>query len=143
MTNFEKYYEEIVEKKYRAVKNGKPISCKSIDCAECELYDEGTVCAYSLLEWLTEEYEELKLKQILTKQQKKLCEDLKSGYIARSENDCLRWYEKKPKKGEFGWLNSWSSRLLLGKCFPEFPFIKWEDKEPYSIEDMLTWEVEE
>ena len=46
MTNFEKYYEEIVEKKYRAVKNGKPISCKSIDCAECELYDEGTVCAY-------------------------------------------------------------------------------------------------
>ena len=52
MTNFEKYY--------RAVKNGKPISCKSIDCAECELYDEGTVCAYSLLEWLTEEYEEPK-----------------------------------------------------------------------------------
>ena len=60
MTNFEKYYEERVEKKYRAVKNGKPISCKSIDCAECELYDEGTVCAYSLLEWLTEEYEEPK-----------------------------------------------------------------------------------
>ena len=27
-----------------------------------------------------------------------LCEDLKSGYIARSENGCLRWYAKKQKK---------------------------------------------
>lgn len=106
MTNFEKYYEEIVEKKYRAVKNGKPISCKSIDCAECELYDEGTVCAYSLLEWLAKEYEEPKLKQILTKQQKKLCEDLKSGYIARSENGKLFWHREHPIKSNYTWHSS-------------------------------------
>lgn len=88
----------MIEKKYKAVKNGKPISCKSVGCSECELCDEGSTCTYSLLKWLAKEYEELKLKQILTKQQKVLCEDLKSGYIARSENGCLRWYAKKPKK---------------------------------------------
>ena len=96
-----------------------------------------------MLKWLAEEYEELKLKQILTKQQKKLCEALKSGYIARDENDCLRWYAKKPKKGNISWLSVRESRLLLETCSQDFPFIKWGDKEPYSIEDMLTWEVEE
>lgn len=30
MTNFEKYHEEMIEKKYKAVKNGKPISCKRV-----------------------------------------------------------------------------------------------------------------
>lgn len=50
MTNFEKYHEEMIEKKYRAVKNGKPISCKSVGCSECELYDEGPTCTYSLNE---------------------------------------------------------------------------------------------
>ena len=42
MTNFEKYHEEMIEKKYRAVKDGKPISCKSAGCSECELYDEDS-----------------------------------------------------------------------------------------------------
>ena len=50
MTNFEKYHEEMIEKKYRAVKNGKPISCKSVGCSESELYDEGSTCTYSLNE---------------------------------------------------------------------------------------------
>lgn len=52
---------------------------------------------------------------------------------------------KKTKKkggGNFDWLNVWESRLLLGKRFPDFTFIKWGDKEPYSIEEMLTWDVE-
>lgn len=99
MTNFEKYHEEMIEKKYKAVKNGKPISCKSVGCSECELYDEGSTCTYSLLKWLAKKYEGLRPKQILTKQQKVLCEDLKkSGYIARIENGCLRWYAKNQKK---------------------------------------------
>lgn len=98
MTNFEKYHEEMIEKKYRVVKKGKPISCKSVGCSGCELYDEDSTCTYSLLKCLGEEYEELKLKQILTKQQKKLCEALKSGYIARRENGCLRWYAKNQKR---------------------------------------------
>ena len=34
MTNFEKYHEEMIEKKYRAVKDGKPISCKSAGCSD-------------------------------------------------------------------------------------------------------------
>ena len=48
----------------------------------------------------------------------------------------------KKKGGNFDWLNVWESRLLLGKRFPDFTFIKWGDKEPYSIEEMLTWDVE-
>ena len=139
MTNFEKYYKEIVEKKYRAVKNGKPISCKSIDCAECELYDEGTVCAYLLLEWLTEEQ-----KPTLAQRQRALREALKNGYIARDENGRLFWHREHPIKRNYTWHSS-STRyhIKINTVFPDFPFIIWEDEEPHSVKEMLKWEVEE
>lgn len=140
MTNFEKYHEEMIEKKYRAVKDGKPISCKSAGCSECELYDEDSTCTYSLLKWLAKEYKEPKLK--LTEKEMYLCKSLSSGYIVRDMNGDLYFYASKPGKGVYAWWcgNGEICRLPL---IPWFSFIKWEDKEPHSIEEMLTWDVEE
>lgn len=96
MTNFEKYHEEMIEKKYRAVKDGKPISCKSTGCSECELYNENSICTYSLLKWLAKEYKEPKLK--LTEKEMYLCKSLSSGYIVRDMNGDLYFYASKPGK---------------------------------------------
>ncbi len=140
MTNFEKYHEEMIKNGYTAVKNGKPVSCEIL-CQECDIYDED--CRIALVKWLAKEYEEP--KPTLTKRQRALCEALGCGYLARDSNNSLWYYSTKPEKnieqnkwfgfhGVCTWLDS--------QVFPDFPFIKWEDEEPHSIEDMLTWEVE-
>ena len=135
MTNFEKYHEEMIEKKYRAVKNGKPISCKSVGCSECEHYDEDS----TLLKWLAKEYKEQNQK--LTEKEMYLCKAFNSGYIARDMNGDLYFYASKPEKGDYVWRdNGTMCKIPPISCFS---FIKWEDKEPHSIEDMLKWEVKE
>jgi len=120
------------------VKDGKPISCKSAGCSECELYDEDSTCTYSLLKWLAKEYKEPKLK--LTEKEMYLCKSLSSGYIVRDMNGDLYFYASKPGKGVYVWWcgNGEICRLPL---IPWFSFIKWEDKVPHSIEEMLTWDV--
>ena len=142
MTNFEKYHEEMIKKKLAAVKNGKPARCGSISCEECYRFEEGDCNNIALLEWIAEEYEEP--KPTLTKRQRALCEALEYGWIARDGNNALWHYSLKPEKdieqnkwfcfhGVCFWLDT--------QIFLDFPFIKWEDKEPHSIEEMLTWEV--
>lgn len=136
MTNFEKYHEEMIEKKLTAVKNGKPVSCAML-CQECDIYDG--VCRIELIKWLAEEYKEPKPK--LTEKEMYLCKAFNSGYIARDESRVLHFYAKKPRKGLTGW---WTANSIYTVIPPNllFSFIKWEDKEPHSIEEMLTWDVE-
>lgn len=143
MTNFEKYHEEMIEKKYRAVKNGKPISCKSVGCSECELYDEGSTCTYSLLKWLAKEYKEPNPK--LTEKEMYLCTAFEKGYLVRDNNVGVIFSEEKPFKTGAVWKNEnpYSLFFKLPKTLQdEFKFISCKDKEPHSIEEMLTWEVE-
>lgn len=143
MTNFEKYHEEMIEKKYKAVKNGKPISCKRVGCSECELYDEGPTCTYSLLKWLAKEYKEP--ERTLTKRQRLLCELLNDGWIARDLKGALWYYPVVPTKYEYTWNNYRTDKPVAcidTDVFPDFPFIRWEDEEPHSVKEMLKWEAE-
>ena len=78
----------------------------------------------------------------LTKQERAFCEAIKNDgcYIARNKSGRLALHCLRPDKGRIAWTNK-SAWLPLNKDF--FPFIIWEDDEPWSIEDLLKLEVEE
>lgn len=61
----------------------------------------------------------------------------KYKWIARDKNDWLYVYASKPKKGITIWENTGSPMMPFIHLFN---FIKWEDDEPYSIEDLLEGE---
>ena len=61
----------------------------------------------------------------------------KYKWIARDKNDWLYVYASKPKKGITIWENTGSPMMPFVHLFN---FIKWEDEEPYSIEDLLKGE---
>ena len=58
-------------------------------------------------------------------------------WIARDKNDWLYVYASKPKKGITIWENTGSPMMPFIHLFN---FIKWEDEEPYSIEELLKGE---
>ena len=79
---------------------------------------------------------ERKEKPILTEDEKVILKNLPKEYkwIARDIDGCLYVYASKPKKG----ITMWESDGLPMIPFVHlFQFIKWEDEEPYSIEELL------
>lgn len=58
----------------------------------------------------------------------------KYKWIARDKNDWLYVYASKPEKGITIWENTGSPMMPFVHLFN---FIKWEDEEPYSIEELL------
>ena len=83
-----------------------------------------------------------KLKDVikLTNRERAFCEYAQSGWIARDSDNCICLYNEKPYKEDYEWKsdNNYETYRIIEKLFQ---FIKWEDKEPYSVEEMLTWEV--
>ena len=61
------------------------------------------------------------------------------NYIARDENKNLKAYQDKPYKllNVYYWQTSSYAPEDLGYVKVLFPHIKWEDKEPTSIERLL------
>ena len=87
---------------------------------------------YTLTELLWERKETIKL----TEDEKVILRNLPKEYkwIARDGNGCLYVYASKPKKG----ITMWGSNGLSMIPFDHlFQFIKWEDEEPYLIEELL------
>ena len=79
----------------------------------------------------------------LTKKQRLFCELVETGWLARDYGGSLYWYRSKPAKVASAWNGRAAFRHITITNIVDFPFIQWEDKEPYSIEEMLTWEVVE
>lgn len=143
MTNFEywkKELEELVSKEdYIAVMNGVPTGCLGgfpRECRDC-IFDEETCGEISLLEWLLEEHIE-KLK--LTKKERLFCELVETGWITRDKNGTIWWDGKRPTKRSLSWVGG--GETLHVDAIAKFSFIKWEDEEPWSVEDLLKLEVE-
>lgn len=65
------------------------------------------------------------------------------GYIARDESKNLYLYSNKPVKDSHKWESTlhYSKEghyIYIGVFLNDlFQFVKWEDKEPYSIEELL------
>lgn len=148
MTNFEKYKDFILDHINKGeafgLYGGQLRECDEISCMKCELVsdqfcDDGWV---KVLQWMLSEYEEHKK---LTRRQRAFCEAVGTGWIARDKSGYLFAYSVMPIKRS----NKWTTPSCISYFdissvfFTDFPFIKWEDDEPYSIEDMLKWEVED
>ena len=156
MTNFE-YYKDEIKKiadtgRFIAFHNGMIVACRSIRCEDCEFEDRlasmfSSDCHKYMLQWLCEEHKET-LK--LTAKEYSYLSLLEKGYMVRSKGvfgEDIRVYCDKPNADitfadrSISWYGN-ELKALINANVGLFDFIKIDD-EPYSIEEMLTWEHEE
>lgn len=76
----------------------------------------------------------------LTAKERAFCEVVNGGYITRDADNSITCFYHKPRKKDGVWWHPHSGYRNLNEEF--FPFIKWEDKKPWSIKDLLALEVE-
>lgn len=153
MTNFEYYKDQIWDivvenNNILAVVNDKPGKCRGRDCDTCDLSTVNGPCTTSRYKWLCSEHIE---KPTITQKERAFLELCRPGcYIARSSSDYLYIFESKPTKEYVSWYHGGSCMPLshyrgvlfdMGNEEDIFPFIKWEDEEPWKVEDLLKLEV--
>lgn len=68
---------------------------------------------------------------------------VKKGVITRDKSGDLYWYPKNFKKLQVWGINDYKSVKIDPLFNLKFNFINWEDKEVWSIEDLLKLEVED
>jgi hypothetical protein len=150
MKNKEKHLKEIVEiacdgNCIAVDKNsGKVKPCCYSSCSNC-LFDDSHYrdidCDRTRRKWAESEYIE---KPVISKKDKVFLEYVKEEYkcIARDKNGELFLYRLTPYKeeGVLNWIGRNCSCLHL-KYNVDFPMVKWEDSEPWLIEDLKKLEV--
>lgn len=147
MKNKEKYSKEIIEIVCKDgifgvdKHTGRPVLCRDLRCGKC-LLDEMNSCACyeSRHEWAESEYVE---RPVISKRDRAfldyLGEELK--YIVRSKSGSLIAHQHIAGKGKDGWkIGSGAIKSLL-RLNINFPMVKWEDDEPWLIEDLKKLEV--
>lgn len=66
------------------------------------------------------------------------------GYITRdSDGGYIHWFEEKPRKGSEHWIRCGVSTRLSSYSNKLFPFITWEDEEPWSVEELRKLKVQD
>lgn len=144
MKNFEKYEKEIKEivnqNKLISVVNNKPCVCED-KCTGCKFdKSKGDMrgCIVKAFEWLYEEYKEpIKLSR-LEFELLKCLKGEKLEYLARDKRNVYVYaYGAKPQKGNLGWYTESRGCCCLSLFSNCFKLIKWEDKEPYKVQDIL------
>ena len=140
MTNFEKFKDEIIDllknKQFFSVVEGQPKRCMDTDCDTCLFH--GLACGSERILWLYGEYHE-PIK--LTAKEKAFLSIVETGWIARDQGGDLYWYLNKPKRQLIDFEACDSKGFFISSYLNLFNYVKWKD-EPYSVEEMLTWEVE-
>lgn len=156
MKNREKFAKEILDiacngRSIAVTKENKIVYCSNISCESC-MFDgcgkhigRSQACSDRLREWTESEYVE---KHTITSREKKFLDTLvfNCKYIARDGNNTLYIYYKKPIRNDKAesWVSDdnsyyyYVSKDIFGIMFD---FIKWEDEEPWSIEDLKKLEV--
>lgn len=85
----------------------------------------------------------MKDKPTITARERHFLEFIKTGWIAQDENGDVWWFEEQPRKVTAMWDTSGSSCHITGLVKEMLPFVAWEDKEPWSVEELLKLEVVE
>ena len=146
MKNKEKYAKEIVEiacnRNLIAIEKstGKLRTCEGFPCSDC-MFGEMWDCDEAARKWAESEYIE---KPVISKRDSVILDYFKSNlkYIARNEDGKLFAYEAQPRKGKTYWKCTCGNCLLLNRQLNiDFPMVKWEDEEPWLIEDLKRLEV--
>ena len=86
-----------------------------------------------------EAWEQKKKAPKLTLEESAFCEIMGNGFIARDKSGYLYCSWLKPTKLSDRWDFHANYRSLSSAYFP---FIKWDDEEPWSIKDLLNLEVD-
>ena len=138
MTNREKYAEQILDivcsgDGFAVRKDDKRlIACAKIRCSDCYFNSTGE-CEEATFKWAESEYIE---KPVISKRDKAFLDYLKGyKYIARDDCGKLYAYTSIPPKLSVDTCKS------LTRLDIDFPMIKWEDTEPWKIEDLKKLEV--
>ena len=139
-TNFEFYKDEILKVSrdnmiIALTKNGEIQGCNQTDCCNCAFGEWD--CRLRRFEWLYEEHIEAPK---LTKRERAFCEAVQKGWIARDECGDIFWCKGEPKKRNGIWSNG-DDVCIDFTDLHLFLFIKWEDKKPWAVEDLLKLEV--
>lgn len=151
MKNKEKYAKEIVEIACDGSdfaveeKTGNVVYCDSITCSDClfaKTFEAPNECITERRKWAESEYIE---KQVISKRDRAFLDYLgkELKYIVRSKSDNLMAFQNSAEKREDGWVIGSGALKSLQKLNIEFPMVKWEDDEPWLIEDLKKLEVVE
>lgn len=142
MLNAERFKKEILEKSnvvfdFSISKDRHTIEkCLGV-CNNCIFCNIGEHCSNVKVKWLLSECKEsVKLTRFEHDVLKYLLEKTQYRFIARERNDTIYIYKRKPQKGSDAW-EIISGMRNFNLFINLFPFIKWEDEEPTSIEDVL------
>ena len=154
MKNKEKFAKEIFDVACRGdsiavtIANNEIVPCESIECEKCIFkVKEYEKCSDKIKKWCESEYVD---KPKLTKNEKLYLNMIKPDYmyIARDKNGLLFIYSEIPYRNNDS--NAWRvessgnfEKVLDSLKDVEFDFIKWKDKEPWSIEDLKKLEVKD
>ena len=149
MKNKEKYAKEIMdiacggESIAVMKKSGRIVPCNNIECNLCLF--RCSDCKKKIIEWAETEYIE---KPVISKRDRAFLEYIKGEfkYITRDDiNENLFAWSVKPKRGfaTNEWLNTRSDSIGLYGFNLDLPMVKWENDEPWLIEDLKKLEVVE
>ena len=109
----------------------------NIDYEESDCFKE-ILCSECLRQSLLNLLEEYKKPVKLTKFEYEYLKVAKKegfNFIARDKSNRLYGFEKQPTKGNA----TWGSRGdYVGMFKSTFSFVKWEDEEPYNIDEILS-----
>lgn len=122
--------------------NSQPVPCGELHCGKC-VFSISDSCIKNRVAWCNKKY----IKRLkLTENEKKFLDILNPDmkYIARDKDLRLFVFKEKPKKRG----NTWGEIIAFDEYINEkhfkrmFEFIKWEDEEPWLIDDLRKLEVE-
>lgn len=99
--------------------------CGVVTCSEC--------LRLSLMGLLEEYKEPVKLSKF-EYEYLKVAKENEYNFIARDEDGGLFLYSIEPWKGEIAWKYRDSGIRIFTKMFD---FVRWQDEEPYSIDEIL------
>ena len=114
------------------VRSGEPRECRKTACRDCEFC---VTCNRSvLLKWAEEECKE---NPTISRSDRTFLDYIQDGYryMARDEDGMVYAYKERPQRGISIWLYD-SEPYAIYKVKVDFPMVKWENEEPWLIEDL-------
>lgn len=146
MKNKEKYAKEILEIACNGDsiaiirESGRIAPCDGTYCSACLFRDVD--CRERVREWAESEYIE---KPVISKRDRAFLEYLDTiiHYVTRDLNDDLYIYISKPHKLIDCWESEREADKILRMFNIDLPMVKWENNEPWLIEDLKKLEVVE
>lgn len=114
--------------------------CGSFPCADCMFSKEEngkSRCTRNRINWLLSEYKESTKVTRLEYELLKYWNGKRYKYIARDRDGALYIYRDKPSKNEDVWGTLYGHARLMKYFDDLFCFVKWEDKEPIRIKEVL------